>query len=262
MDNERLVFSALKEHRGWYFVEYAPPVVGYPFATLSLTTLQPSQAGEIAEAMEAELATWLRRYPVPIMASAFTDTGDLIDLSTVRACNHLIGWSGTVPDRPVAHWRIVPSEELPRLDLSPSALRQLYSDIPFRTADQLRAGANARQRSIRLGSALVFVWLVVVPAVVLLVEFNAPESLSWLVLLYSMSQVYVQALKLKGLWPRTASEAAAADEERRMRHHHYHCERNPDGFRRLVAENFERESREQTHREASELKRRKGKIAG
>jgi hypothetical protein len=46
----------------------------------------------------------------------------------------------------------------------------------------------------------------------------------------------------------------AADEERSMRHHHYHCERNPEGFRRLVAENLERKLREQTRREAAGLK--------
>lgn len=77
-----------------------------------------------------------------------------------------------------------------------------------------------------------------------------------------MSQVYVQACKLWGLWPTTASDAAAAGEERRMRHHHYHCERNPGGFRRLVAENLERESREQTQREAAKLEGRSDNDAG
>ena len=135
-------------------------------------------------------------------------------------------------------------------------MREVHSDIPVRTVAELRPDTNTRQRAIRVGAALVFVWLVVVPAVVLLIKFNAPEWLSWLVLLYSFSRVYVQGLKLWGLWPKTASEVAAADEEGRVRHHHYHCERNPDGFRRLVAENLERESREQIRREAASLKGR------
>ena len=82
--------------------------------------------------------------------------------------------------------------------------------------------------------------------------------LEWLILFDGVSQLYIQALKLTGLWPKAASDLAAVDEERRMRHHHYHCERNPEGFRRLVAENVERESREQTQRDAEELKRAAG----
>ena len=39
-----------------------------------------------------------------------------------------------------------------------------------------------------------------------------------------------------------------------MRHHHYHCERNPEAFERLKRENIERETRDQTLREAAGLK--------
>ena len=254
MDNNRLVFSTLKAHRGWYFVEYVPPVYGLPFATLSLTTLEQAEPTNVALAMETELGTWLRRYPAPIMVSAFTDSGDLLRVSAVRACDHLIGWLDSAKDAPCVHWRLVPSAELPRLDLSPSALRKLYHDVPFRTAADPGNATKAYRRTLRASTALVFIGLVVVPAAWLLLEFNAPEWLSWLVLLYGLSQIYIQALKLLGLWPKSESDEATADEERSMRHHHYHCERNPDGFRRLVAENLERESREQTRREAEGLK--------
>lgn len=256
MDNDRVVFSSLKAHRGWYLLEYAPPVPGIPFATLSLTTLEHADPTNVALAMEAELATWLRRYPLPIMVSAFTDSGELLRVSAVRACDHLIGWLDPATDAPCVHWRIVPSGELPKVDLSRAALQELYSDVPFRTATDLRSATKTHQRTIRGGKILVFIGLVVVPAAWLLIEFNAPEWLSWLVLLYGLSHIYTQALKLFGLWPTPASDVAAADEERRMRHHHYHCERNPDAFTRLVAENLERESREQTCREAASLKGR------
>lgn len=241
-------------HRGWYLVEYAPPVHGTPFATLSLTTLEHAEPTFVALAMETELDTWLRRYPVPVMVSAFTDSGDLIPLAAVRACDHLIGWVDPTAGTPRLHWRIVPSAQLPRLDLSPPALRQMYSDVPFRTTGDLRSATKNQQRTVRAGTILVLTGLVVVPAAWLLIEFNAPTWLSWLVLLYGLAQVYIQALKLLGLWPKSTSDVAAADEERRMRHHHYHCERNPDGFRRLVGENLDRESRERTHRDAASLK--------
>ena len=81
------MFSVLQAHREWYLVEYAPPVHGTPFATLSLTVLERPEANRVALAMETELETWLRRYPVPIMVSAFNDTGDLFSVSSVRTCD-------------------------------------------------------------------------------------------------------------------------------------------------------------------------------
>lgn len=256
MNDDRLLFSTLKAHRGWYFVEYTPPVHKTPFATLSLTTLEYAEPAKAALAMESELATWLHRYPVPIMVSAFIESGDLLHVSAVRTCDHLIGWLDLRRNTICAHWRIVASSEFPSLDLSPQALRRLYPDVPFRTATDLWSVVKTHQRTVRGGTILVLIGLVVVPATWLLIEFNAPEWLSWLVLFYGLSHVYIQALKLIGAWPKTVAEIVADDEERRMRHHHYHCERNTDGFRRLLAENIEREAREQTRREAESLKDR------
>ena len=208
--------------------------------------------------MESELSYWLERYPVPIMVSAFGDTGGLFDLAAVRKCDHLFGWLVPNSRSVTAHWRVVQSAELPVLDLTSTALRRLYSDVPFKTDVELRKSAMKQQRTTRLLKALVFTGFVVVPAAWLLIEFNAPPWLGWAVLFYGVYQLYVQALKLMGLWPKTPADLAAADDERRMRHHHYHCELNPEGFRRLVAENLERESREQTRREVEELRRAAG----
>jgi hypothetical protein len=39
-----------------------------------------------------------------------------------------------------------------------------------------------------------------------------------------------------------------------MKHYFYHCERNPEGFARLKAENFEREAKERIIKEAELLR--------
>jgi hypothetical protein len=205
--------------------------------------------------MEFELSDWLARYPVPIMVSAFDSKGDLIDLSVVRECSHLFGWRDPGGESVNAHWRVVKSEEFPGPDLTSSTLRRIYSDVPFKTGVELRQAAVDQQRATRLLQVLGLAGFVVVPAAWLAIEFNAPPWLEWIVLLYGLSQLYVHGLKLMGLWPKTAADQATEEEQQRVRHHHYHCERNPEGFRRLVAENFERESREQTMREVEELRR-------
>ena len=254
MDEERLLFSPVKVHRGWYLIEYAPPIHGFPFATLSLTTLAESGSERIAVAMEEELATWLARYDLPIMASAFDASEDLLRLEGVRAFPHLTGWLDPSTGTLCAHWRRVPSSELPPNELSAARLRRIYSDVPFRTSADLRAKVIAHRRVVYGAKVLAFLGLVVVPAVWLAVEANAPGWLSTVLALYGVVQIYIQALKLLGRWPRTNADLVKAEEELRAKHHHYHCERNPEGVRRLVAENVERETRQKTHEEAERLR--------
>jgi hypothetical protein len=251
---DQLFFETLKIHRGWYFVEYSPPLPSYPFATAQLVVVDKVETERVAKAMEHELASWLERYPVPLMVSSFDGTGTLISLNTVRECDHLIGWQDSVSSKFVSHWRIVGNAEFPRTNWDAEALKSIYRDIPFRTSAQLKKSALKTRRVIRLGWWLVFIWAVIVPVVVATIELTAPQWLAILVFCYSLARAYVEALKLLGKWPKTDSELANEEEERRMRHHHYHCERNPEGFLRLKQENIERESREEIQREANSLK--------
>jgi hypothetical protein len=254
VQQDQLFFETLKVDRGWYFVEYSPPIASYPFATAQLIVANEVEAGRVAVAMEYELASWLRRYSVPSMVSSFDGKGSLISLSGVRDCDHLIGWHDSVSGKVVSHWRIVGNPEFPRPNWDAESLKSVYSDISFRTSAQLKKSALKSRRLIRLGWWLVFIWAVVVPAVVATIELTAPQWLAILVFCYSLTRAYIEALKLLGKWPRTDSELAKEEEERRIRHHHYHCERNPEGFLRLKQENIERDSREEILREANSLK--------
>ncbi len=44
-----------------------------------------------------------------------------------------------------------------------------------------------------------------------------------------------------------------------MRHHHYHCTKNPEGFRRLLAENIDKEAAERIRKEDEELRSMKAR---
>ncbi len=262
VQEDQLFFEKLKVHRGWYFVEYNPPLASYPFATAQLVILDEGKAERVARAMEHELASWLNRYPVPLMVSSFDGTGTLISLSGVRDCDHLIGWQDSVSGKLVSHWRIVGNAGFPRASWDAESLKSVYGDIAFRTSAQLKESALKSRRLIRLGWWLVLIWGVAVPVVVAIIELTAPQWLAVLVFCYSICRAYIEALKLLGKWPKTDSELAKEEEERRMRHHHYHCERNPEGFLRLKQDNFERESLEEIQREAESLKRNDPAEAG
>jgi hypothetical protein len=59
------------------------------------------------------------------------------------------------------------------------------------------------------------------------------------------------------MWPKTQRELEQGREKELMEHHHYHCKQNPDGFRRLMAENFERLERERILAEVKLLEQKR-----
>jgi len=203
--------------------------------------------------MEAELEHWLRRYSIPIMVSAFDRKGDLVRLENSRGCDHLIGYLDGKTHEVVRAWRLVKNEELPSDALNKSYLREIYSDIPFRTKPQLREAAQEEAKRLRVGWWVVFIWAAVVPAAVAILEWWS-DWLGVVVVFYSLWKALEKALRLMGKWSKSKAEVEKEAEETRMRHHHYHCERNPEGFERLKIENFERWEHEQIQKEAQSLK--------
>jgi len=252
-ETDQLFFEPTKEDRGWNFVEYRPPTSGCQFATLQVVVLQTIRTVEdIAATMETELVIWLERYPVPIMVSAFDNTGSVVSLKDHRPCSHLIGFIDTKTKKVIREWRLLTNDEMPKDALDVSYLRKIYEGIPFKTKQQLHEEALKQAKQLRFGWWIVFVWAVAVPAGVAILEWWS-DWLGFVVLIYSLYKAVEKALRLMGKWPQTNAEVQKEAEEARMRHHHYHCERNPEGFQRLKLENFERWAREDIQNEAKNL---------
>jgi hypothetical protein len=254
MTTDKLFFGAVKEDRGWYYVEYQPPHLGFRFAVLSLVVPDAQPASAVAAAMEAELKAWLLRYPVPLMVSAFDGKGDLFSLEGARSSDHLMGYTDLATEAPVVFWRLLKDEEIPGGALGNESLVRIYGDVPYKTSTQTRQEVETHARQIRRGWMIVFLWVVVGPAVWAILEWASPAWLGVLVLGYSLWQAVVKGLKLSGKWKESPREIKAREEDARMRHHHYHCERNPEGFLRLKVENFDREERDRIRSEAMALK--------
>ncbi len=257
MKDDELLFESLKEARDWYFVEYAPPIEGNPFAIVQLTILSDKDSDDharIASNMEKELLRWIQRYAVPVMVSTFNAVGDLICLEPEKPSSHLMGRTIDLGEVETV-WGAFESSTLSVL--SPKELRTIYHDIPFRTAEQIRFEASKdlalTKRSIRLSLAMLILWLVVIPVSIELLGTASP-LIGRLVLIYSLWKAFVQLMKLLGKWPQTQRVKEKAVDDLAKNHHHYHCKKNPEGFIRLKIENFEREERERTLKEAEELK--------
>lgn len=246
-------FASIKEDRDWYFIEYYPPLPGYRFSILQLSILEPRNGDEIATAMEHEATAWVSRYPVPLMATAFTLDGSVLSLLNARPINHLFAWSETTMAKTILRWEIVKDDELPTVALDRNYLKQIFLGIPYKTGQEIRAAADKHFATLRLGWWLVFVWAVVVPLMVAVLEWWS-DLLGLVVLTYAFVKAAIQALCLTGHLPRSKREREKEAEESKMRHYTYHCERNPEAFERLKLENFEREAIEKTKAEAAALK--------
>ncbi len=249
----KIYFSSIKEKRDKYFVEYYPPHHKTSFATLSITFLDSLTHQEIVDIMEKEAAIWLKRYPIAIMISAFNDVEDLIYLEDVKPENHLICFYNPNKTNIELHWELLKDEEMPKDALDINYLLEVYKSLDRKTSAELKSEAATRIKKLRLGTNIIIFWAVILPAVVLVLEFFSPQWVAILVLVYGLSKALIQWLKMTGRWKKSAKEIANDAEDLRIRHHHYHCERNPQGFLRLKHENFQKENKERTQKEAESI---------
>jgi hypothetical protein len=250
-------YEPIKEGRGWYFVEYHPPVSDFKFADLHLTiTIENPQEVDIVNAMEKELNDWLRRYPVPVFVSTFDNKGDLYHISKTKECNHLTGFFDQ-DGKICLYWRMVKDEEIPDIALNKEYVDELYSNFTFKTYAELDAERQKRRQQIERGFIL-FLFLPFVVTVIYesFVYFN--KLLSLLAFFYILYKAVQKALKFAGMWPKSKREKEKEREENLKDHYYYHCQMNPKGFERLKLENFEKMGRDEIRKEVESLKNTQG----
>lgn len=253
MKSDDIRFSKIKEDRGWYFVEYTPPMPNYRFSVLQLSAIESPDPETIAITLEAEAKLWLSRYPVPLMATAFTLDESVLSLENIRPIDHLMAWVDSVNQTPVISWELVRDENLPDIALNREHLKEIFSTFPSKSGLEINKEIAQQVKSDRVGWWLVFLWAVVVPVLVAVVEWSS-DILGLLVLLYAFYKAVVEALRLTGKLPKSKRKLQKEREEAQIRHHHYHCVRNPDAFERLKIENFQKDAIERTLTESKAIK--------
>ena len=253
MNSEKIFFNSIKEDRGWYFVEYSPPQESARFATVDLVITADRDKTEIVQALETEVRAWLARYAVPLMASAFDATGTLIHLDPIKECNSLMGFLPKGQEAMQLSWRLLKNEEMPNDALNREHLKSVYSDIPFRTEDDIERECKKQARAVKTVKWFFLFLGVVVPLTAIILA----ETSVWIariVLAFSLWKIVVELLKRTGKWKKSSRQVEKEKEELEMRHHHYHCKMNPEAFRRLRNENIERLEKERIQRDAESLK--------
>lgn len=257
LGKEQLYFNAIKENRGSYFVEYRPPVGNSPFATLNVVYPGSYELTEVRRAMQAEMDRWLARYPVPLMTWGWDVAENIIRPNGPADDACLIGWRVPGTDEFASSWKI---KEIPTFlngAKNLPDLRTIYKGIPFKTDLEVKANAQkqfekTRKQNFVLKIILVL-WVAVIPATWASAQHFGPHWLELAVYIFALWQAFRAARKLFGRAKLTRSEEEKAEKERKMAHYYYHCERNPDGFAKLKAENFGKDLAERTRKEVEEL---------
>ncbi len=251
-----LYFDKIKEVRNGGFVEYNPPPNTYNFALLHLTLLNGSDPGTMAHLLEEETALWLTRFPaIPIMASVFDETGDLIYLTDVRPGSFLYAWTDGAQS--TITWDEAVFSAYTNAHPLDFDLRTIFPDVGCRTDAQVKAAANTHFAKIRTGNRILrwgfWLWVAVIPATWAVIEFLGPQWLGVLVLLYSLWKAFKEGQKVLGYHRPSKSEKEKSEKDRKKDHYYYHCERNPAGFTRLMCENLESDAKQRVLEEARKL---------
>lgn len=252
---ETLYFEEIKEPRGGYFVEYHPPIADARFATMNLVFVREADSGAVLKAMLDELSVWLKRFDVPLMISAWDARENQINPNAGET-SFLVGWQPSLGE--VVHsWQYTDLDVFLATQPKQMDWRTIYKNISFKTDAQVKVNAetfiNERRRQNRYLKAILFGWLAVIPAGIALFQYFGPEWVGLLALIFGLWEAGRAGYRLWRNSKPTASEAAKAEKQRKMDHYFHHCERNPDGFARLKAENFEKEAAERVRKEAEAL---------
>jgi len=247
-------YEAIKESKGWYFIEYHPPNTGAKYANLQLViTIENAAKIDIMYAMEKELKDWLNRYPIPLFISVFDNKGHLYDFEETEKHKYLFGYfngDGNIG----LYQRLLENEEIPDIALNQKYVDDLYSNLSFTTNAELDMDRRKRRRQIETGWFIFFIWLAVIPFVTeIFIYFN--KLLSLVAFLYILYKAIQKVLEFVHMWPKSKREKERELEETLKRHYYYHCQMNPEGFKRLMQENNTKMIKDDIAKEAESLKK-------
>jgi len=250
------LFESVKELRDNYFVKYEPTGGDTHFASLELIFHGETTPAIAKKKMETEAEIWTKRYAMPVMVFCYDEKGDPVEINETPQSNHLIAWRNPNGQAEM-HWKLLKDEEIPDDALSPDYLLKVYHDIPYRTMEKVRNEANRnwkkRAKELRIGFSIIFLWAIVVPAIIAILGWANP-IVGLITTLYALWKAARQGGLMLGWLKPSKHENMMREKERRMKHYYYHCERNPSGFQRIVAENFEQDEQARIKREADDLR--------
>ena len=232
------VWEDIKEERDGYKVIYYPAnLKSENFATISVYANNSFEIAEVSEILKRELKYWTEKYPVSAMAFAFDKNGDLIDLTKTYSGECLTGFYDADDNSFKTQWGAINHNKMK--DFSDSELAEIYKDLPHKTRLEKEFERDQKILKTRKQKKLLdfsfIVWLLVTIGIAYLGWQNF--YVGGVAFFYAFIKFILELLSFFGI--STSLSKKKREKERKMKHYYYHCERNPEGFRRLMAENID-----------------------
>lgn len=245
-------YNEVRKKHDKYFVTYYPiNRKKEKFASLHITFTQLVDSKEATNIMEKEFDKWISQYPLPIMVTSFDDKGDVISFKNNKESNHLIGYLNKESNRVIKYWDMKP---FPKVQLTDAYINLVYNGLSYKKRDDIEKESETwikdKRRIVKFVDTTLILWLIIS----VVIAFLGWRSLlvGTTAFIYSLYRTIRRFLKLKGC--KTKREKDDQENMRKMNHYYYHCERNPKGFRRLIAENFEEDEKERIKKERESIK--------
>jgi hypothetical protein len=245
------IYEPIKLGREKYFVEYHPPKDNNKIATLSITFLQVPEKVKIIQIMDMELDYWIKRFPIPLMISSFDAMDKLINLKDEKPSDHLVGF--LAEDGLISrNWKLLKDNEIPDIASNHEYIDNLFSKIKYITYEQYDTERQLKRHKLIIGRWIIFGWVILIPVVIGIFEYFI-DIFSLLALIIIVIKAIMEIVKYFGLWPKSKKEKVKEEENHLKDHYYYHCQLNPDGFKRLMNENLDKETMNRNIKEAAEL---------
>lgn len=130
----------------------------------------------------------------------------------------------------------------------------VYKGLSYKRRADIEKDNETRIKDKRRIKKFVYITLLLWLIISVIIAFLGWRSF-WIGIIafaYSIVQIIKRFLRLKGY--KTQREKDDQENMRKMKHYYYHCERNPESFRRLRAENFEEDEKERIKKEIKSIK--------
>ncbi len=101
---------------------------------------------------------------------------------------------------------------------------------------------------------MILVWIAITAFILeIFIYFN--EYLSLMAFLFVLGKAIQKILQFANMWPRSKKEKEKELEQDLKEHYYYHCQMNPEGFKRLMLENLEEMRKREIIMEAKSLEK-------
>lgn len=203
-------YEDIEEKRNGYYVEYSPVFTEQDFANLVIYIHDQSLNTKIDSIVECELKIWAKKYPTPILTMVKTLKEGVWKIRELGSDYSLLAY---VEDGKVVQYDdSAHDSSKPDFDLSKEKLSQIYSELSYRTLDDVIRKQNEQSKGRKLLLVMLTFWFCIVPALIAYLGWSS-QLFALMALVYSWCKAYQKVRELWGIKKKSPIEIQKQKEQ-------------------------------------------------